>query len=182
MILELPIGDHTFVTIGASLIVSILGMLLTNALSESRRNNKMTEHLREIISGHVGGLHSKIDATTENLRMRIDGGLRVIDDKIDEHFKDDLRNFSAQRHETGEVGHALREKIREMELWGRDNFLLVKHFDDKHNQLVARLESQDRVSDARHETTVAGMAENRTAHSDVVKRLDTIERNGSGKH
>lgn len=157
-------------------------MLLTNAISSGWRSSKIvasaTANLRETLSGHVNGLHTKIDESSKELRDRIDNGLRDIDDKMDEHFRDDIANFATSRRETGEMGHSLREKITQVEFWNRDNFPSMKHFDEKIGHLVARLEQQDRVSDARHETSLANVEENRAAHADVVRRLGTIEQNG----
>lgn len=142
---KIRVAIDPFLTIGGSLVVSIFGMLLTNAISSGWRSNKIAADLREVISNHVNGLHRKIDDTSDDLQMRIDGGLRVIDDKLDQHFRDDVTQFAGIRRETGEMGHALREKIRETELWNRDNFLQVKHFDEKIANLLHRMDQQDHV-------------------------------------
>lgn len=44
------------------------------------------------------------------------------------------------RREFGETGNALREKIREVELWSRDHFVQIPAFDDAFDRLVKQID------------------------------------------
>lgn len=174
-----------FLTIAGSFVASVIALLLTNAISGGWRASTITTDIRGVITVEVNGLHTKIDEMAVHLRAHIDNGLRDIDKELKQHFRDDVISFAETRRETGEMGHALREKLTTTELWNRDNFLLVKHFDNKagvwdskFDSLISRLEQQDRVSDARHETALASVNEARDAASGISKRLDIMEKNG----
>ena len=44
------------------------------------------------------------------------------------------------RREFGETGHAIREKIRDVELWSRDHFVQIPAFDAAFNRLVEQID------------------------------------------
>lgn len=47
---------------------------------------------------------------------------------ISDHSKETETKFAIMRHETGEMGAALRQKITDVEIWGRDNFVRREGF------------------------------------------------------
>lgn len=170
---------ETVLTMAGSFVFAVIAMLITNAISSGWRTNKITEPLqvaisglREIMSSNYRDLHSKIDKETDDLRMRIDGGVRVIDDKIDDHSRDDNSRFDLAK-----------EQVIANERWTRDNCLLEKHFDLKMTQVLGRLDTQDRIADARHQSTAASINESKTQLSDMKDRITDLERTTrNGKH
>lgn len=166
-------GDilKVILTVAGSLGVSIIGMLLTNAISSGWRVGKVVEpliaqikELRELISERSGGLHTKIESSNRELRDRIDNSTTVLNTRLEAHTIDDIRQFEGGRREIAGTANSIA--LLETKVDAKLNSV-----GDKVQQVMGRLDAQDRVSDARHE-------ESRTAHDDLRERLDKIERNG----
>lgn len=80
----------------------------------------------------------------------------AVRDEIEQHRKEFDDDLGTIRREFGETGHALREKITEVELWGRDNFVKkdsfvsvtdrisreVKEFADRIDKRLERMEGK----------------------------------------
>lgn len=85
-------------------------------------------------------------------------GLGKVRDTVSEQVAEHRRGFEEEldtlRHETGETVHAIREKLREVELWTRDNLVgketfntvtdrISREFRDLGERLDKRLERME---------------------------------------
>jgi hypothetical protein len=64
--------------------------------------------------------------STQGARVTVERLTKVIEElsiDVRQHAADDVKMFEAVRRETGETVAAIREKIREVELFTRDNFV-----------------------------------------------------------
>jgi hypothetical protein len=90
---------------------------------------RFIEKMRAEFKKHVGDERDKIIAVIE---------------KLEDKFEESQRT---QDHNYGEVGHAMREKIssvenklREVEIWGRDNYVQKSEFEKATGRLEDAIE------------------------------------------
>ena len=108
---------------------------------------RFVEQMRAEFKKHIGDEREKIIAEVE---------------KLEEKFEDSQRS---QDHNFGEVGAAMRQyiadvekKVREVEIWGRDNYVQKSEFDKATDRLEAAIREwgtdikadlRDRIDDLR---------------------------------
>ena len=70
---------------------------------------------------------------------------------VAEHMKEDDSQFAIMRRELGETGHALRQKIHEVELFASENYVRREGFYKVQDSIETKIESLAEKIDARLE-------------------------------
>ena len=104
--------------------------------------------LRGFAAGLEASFNQRIQVTKDEMGLRLESAVKTRDSDI-----------SVLRNEAGELGHAMRAKIHEVELYMRDKFVdrddFKMHIDLLRDQISAILTNMDTVSkriDARFES------------------------------
>lgn len=78
------------------------------------------------------------------LRDHLEAQIENLEHDLQKHQSDTVSRFETLRHEVGETGSAIRQKIHDVEIFARDSFVPKEHFE----RSVERIENSiDKLGD-----------------------------------
>lgn len=166
------------VVAGITLVVNILGHISTNWWAVRRNNRQIFEGIDarikagdEILATRIRDHEQGVGERLDKVEERILNSEAALFEKLEENRRDLSGKIVDVEGNVGETFLALREKMRDMEIWNRDNFVGKTTFEMLTNE---QRESWRRLED-QIETKVGRLSTNLETHnSRVNERLDQI--------
>lgn len=133
--------------------------------------NKVTASLSASISEHANTLHVKFDDHQDSDTRQFQN--------INEKLNNEIRTISER---SGEMGHALAQRLTDIKDWTRDNCALEKNLQTVHASVTNNLAAMDLKADARASVIDArliaierGMSIAETARVSLEARVTVVE-------